>query len=535
MVENSHFMGQDGFVWFVGVVEDRIDPSALGRVRVRCLGYHTASVIDLPTTDLPWAHVMHPVTDPSMHGMGNTPSFLVEGSYVVGFFRDVEKQQLVIMGTLPGIPEEEANPKLGFNDPRGSNAVQEHFKGDPVYGPYPVDGEIYTMPSGHEIGEPDTNRLAQGEQSEIHEALIARRAQRLSGDPAGGPGGGTGIPTATQPYIPSVSDEPIKETRGYFDEPHPKGLESNAQPYTSAAYPYNHVFESESGHIREVDDSPGAERLFTQHKSGTFEEIHTDGTKVVKVIGDNYEIIAGGSNVYIVGDVNITTQGTVREYIKGDYHLEVEGNYTQKIHKNLRTRVGASGSGNLEEEIMGNHAFNINGYVKGNVGPLDGSAAPGEGDVDINIVGNETHIVGNNLTLHAQADTLFTADNNMLLTATASMNVVTTSGIMSIKSGSYLDIRAKSDLTIKTEANMNMTTSGIKKEVVTGAAHETFSSTYYVDYKGENHFTHSGIQWYMRGADYHARHEAGVDYACSSDTSRTSANDCTDLTLPTSP
>ena len=86
MVEFSHFMGQDGFHWFVGVVEDRIDPSALGRVRVRCLGYHSSDVVQLPTTELPWAHVMHPVTDPCMQGMGNSPSFLVEGSYVVGSF-----------------------------------------------------------------------------------------------------------------------------------------------------------------------------------------------------------------------------------------------------------------------------------------------------------------------------------------------------------------------------------------------------------------------------------------------------------------
>ena len=32
----KHFMGEDGFVWFTGVVEDRNDPDALGRVRVRC-------------------------------------------------------------------------------------------------------------------------------------------------------------------------------------------------------------------------------------------------------------------------------------------------------------------------------------------------------------------------------------------------------------------------------------------------------------------------------------------------------------------
>ena len=74
--------------------------------------------------------------------------------------------------------------------------------------------------------------------------------------------------------------------------------------------------ESEAGHIKEIDDSPGSERLFTQHMSGTFEEIHPDGSKVVKIVGDNYEIVAGASNVSITGNVNLTVAGTVRELIK---------------------------------------------------------------------------------------------------------------------------------------------------------------------------------------------------------------------------
>ena len=55
---SSNFMGLDGFVWFTGVVEDRNDPAKLGRVRVRCLGFHTEDKNDIPTADLPWAHVM---------------------------------------------------------------------------------------------------------------------------------------------------------------------------------------------------------------------------------------------------------------------------------------------------------------------------------------------------------------------------------------------------------------------------------------------------------------------------------------------
>jgi len=56
-----------------------------------------------------------------------------------------------------------------------------------------------------------------------------------------------------------------------------------------------------------------------------------------------------------------------------------------------------------------------------------------------------------------------------------------------------------------------------------------------VDYKGLNEFDHSGDWRVMKGADYYARHAAGVDYSCSTDPSRTSDDDCTNPTAPTLP
>ena len=95
--------GKDGFIWFTGVVESRDDPDKLGRVRVRAVGYHTEDKDDIPTEDLPWAWVMNPTTVPSMNGMGETPPFLVEGSWVLGFFRDPPLlQEPIILGSLPG-------------------------------------------------------------------------------------------------------------------------------------------------------------------------------------------------------------------------------------------------------------------------------------------------------------------------------------------------------------------------------------------------------------------------------------------------
>ena len=141
MQDYSYFMGKDGFTWFVGCVEDRNDPERLGRVRVRCLGYHTEDKSKIPTEDLPWASVMMPVTTPSMNGLGETPSFLVPGSWVIGFFTDSQTmQEPVVMGTLPGRNSVDRDKSKGFSDPT------DEYTSD--FGPYPL-----------RLNEPDVNRL----------------------------------------------------------------------------------------------------------------------------------------------------------------------------------------------------------------------------------------------------------------------------------------------------------------------------------------------------------------------------------------
>jgi len=444
-------MGKDGFSWFVGVVEDRNDPTKLGRVRVRVLGRHSEDLTQVKTTDLPWAHVMHPVTDPSMQGLGHTPSFLTQGSWVVGFFRDTESQQPVIMGSLPGVPESKANYTKGFNDPRGVDSPQEAYDCDPTYGPYPG-----TRNSGHGVGESDINRLALSKISETHQSLINRRDERLRGDPEPEDDDeeASGIPTATKPYLNTLSNEAEQETRGFWEEPNPKGIIKDANPYISAAYPYNHVFESESGHITEVDDSPGAERMFRQHTAGTFEEIHPDGSVVTKIIGDNYEIVIGSENIVIKGSQNITVEGSVRELIKGDYIQEIEGNFFQKIHKNHRVKVGAGDGGNREEEIIGNHAFNINKDVNGRIG----------GDVIYDIEKSKWEVVGGGsvfsvtgkqMDSNPEGDGIIIAtESNYLLDVKTDISQSTISGIISLKSGSKLNIKSKTAMTINPETSL---------------------------------------------------------------------------------
>ena len=139
------FLGNK-FDWFVGVVEDRHDPEMTGRLRVRCLGVHIGDKLSLPTADLPWASVTLPTTASGISGLGQSPSFIVEGSWVWGYFRDEIKQEPVVVGTLPGRPAELGNTELGFYDPNSRLDADGQPTGVSVY--------------PNEMDEPDTNRLA---------------------------------------------------------------------------------------------------------------------------------------------------------------------------------------------------------------------------------------------------------------------------------------------------------------------------------------------------------------------------------------
>ena len=119
---NQDFMGMEGFVWWYGVVEDRKDPLFLGRVKVRCIGFHTDDKELIKTEELPWAEVIQPITSAAISGIGQSPTGLVEGTHVFGFFRDgAEGQEPVVLGSSGGVPEDFSNPSRGFYDPRDLN------------------------------------------------------------------------------------------------------------------------------------------------------------------------------------------------------------------------------------------------------------------------------------------------------------------------------------------------------------------------------------------------------------------------------
>ena len=324
---DNNFLGKNNFIWFNGVVEDRNDPQKLGRLRVRCVGIHTDNKDDLPTSDLPWSQLIHPITSSGISGLGHSPGFIVEGTWVFGYFRDgYAMQEPMVIGTLPGKPVELAETSKGFYDPNG------------VYPKYK--------------DEVDTNRLATNDSNNPHLGLELRKLTRK-----------TGVPTADFDAVP------VEEHISTAIEASDSDTWNQPEIPYAAVYPFNHVFESESGHVIEIDDTKDNERLFTQHRTGTSQEIDKDGNQVNIIKGDHYNIVSGKRQAVIEGNLDITIGGRHKIYINKDgqtnnhYDIQVGPNASVNIQVDKGDMNVVLKDGKLNTNVAGDYNMKIGGNM----------------------------------------------------------------------------------------------------------------------------------------------------------------------------
>lgn len=357
---------------YFGIVESRKDPLKLGRVQVRVFGLHTDknTYPGIPTSYLHWSTVVTPSTSSSMSGIGQTPN-IVEGSMVMVLFNDESLQYPVVLGTVPGLNQEflmkvsgvevpRGDKLMGFQDPDNNFPYEHYKKGDNGTSDLPM-GAVEDQ--DNEIG---FDRTDDGAQSN-----------------------------------PLFGFQEPEDLRKYHK------------------YPHNQIRQSERGHFEEWDNTYGNERINKQHRSGTFEEIRPDGTRVQKIVNQDYTIIStnqyihikatepsprdkgdntqepytanswgwdnvnepppesptpttpfgrhihidgvddlyvkDNKNVHIVGNHNVTIEGNETVYIKGNQSITVDGN------------VDLTVGGNVTADITGNVAATIGGYVTADI------------------------------------------------------------------------------------------------------------------------------------------------------------------------
>lgn len=313
---------------YYGVVESRSDPKQLGRLRVRVLGLHTEDKVQLPTADLPWATVV--THDGAQSGFGTTPSFFVEGTWVlVGFF-DKDRQEPYILGGLPGIPDALGDPNTGFNDPnrRSTDDSTDEY-----------NQSVYPKT----VNTSDVHENARGSLTAANP--VARDNIRKTAVPTAD-FDSMSVSTVSGSLTVSASDgstynEPLVVDGGTTDT-----LGTYKPTYTK-----NHVFNTESGHLFEFDDTSSYNRILLSHASGSYQEYSNDGTYVSHIVSKMYEVVSN------------------------DKFSLIEGDSVETIDKGLKLKVnklGVSGN-NYDIEVGANASLNI--MVR-------------TGDVNLNVTGN---------------------------------------------------------------------------------------------------------------------------------------------------
>lgn len=288
--------------FYIGVVEDRGDSEEIGRVRVRIIGLHTDNQTMLPTQDLPLATVLQPTTSSGFSGIGMTPK-IIEGSTVLVIFADGDDnlQYPIVLGTIAG-------------------TITDYYK--------IVDGTEVKRNGKYGFNDPNG-------QFPLPTYV-----------------GGSDLPRLARDDEKIEFNRPILETY-LFKEPE-SGMGNNQ-------YPFNQVRQSEAGHFEEWDDTPDNERLNMQHRAGTYREINAQGDRVLKVVGDNYEVFIKDSNKFIGGTYNKIVQDSEVDFINGDWDITVAGKVNLKVvgDVNISTNGNINAMAGKDITMVAQNDFNI--------------------------------------------------------------------------------------------------------------------------------------------------------------------------------
>ena len=140
---NPGFLGS-GFHWWVGqIVDDSTwrenlneekfdDPDAIPgwgyRYKVRIMGCHDQEEESVTAEQLPWSHVMYPITAGGGQGGSYQTPGLKMGNFVFGFFLDgQDMQQPVIMGVLGNNAKTKLERRVGSKEGGGKNYTPQSF------------------------------------------------------------------------------------------------------------------------------------------------------------------------------------------------------------------------------------------------------------------------------------------------------------------------------------------------------------------------------------------------------------------------
>ena len=209
------------------------------------------------------------------------------------------------------------------------------------------------------------------------------------------------------------------------------------------AYPYNKVTQTESGHIIEIDDTPGSERLHIYHKSGTYVEIDANGSMVKRTKGSSYEIIDRNGKISIAGRADISVNGACNIFVGNDANIEVEGDTNITCHNDITAQAGGTFNLSAVEE------FNI---ASGNVN-IEAYYTMSQKATTFNMHSKENMHMRSNADIKVQATNLYDFVSDTVYTQAA--------GAINIKSGDKTNINSGAEINLLAGNNVNLDGSAV--------------------------------------------------------------------------
>ena len=258
----------------------------------------------------------------------------------------VDEQKTYTQDEVKNLPPEKQAALLEDRSSAGSIGFQ-----DPT-GKYPLRNLI---------DEPDTNRLARG--------IIKETAIEFKDS------------TRTK-QIPIANDTDT------WEQP--------IAPF-GGRYPYSKVYESETGHLFIMDDTPSNENISLYHRQGSFLDIDANGTQVNKIVGDGYTIIDKNGSIFIGGRCILTVGNGVNILVEGSADIEVEGhsviNLKNQADISVASDLNLSVGGDMKTRVAGNYiveAANLGFKTAGNINAIaDGNTLiTGSGSMQLQTDGN---------------------------------------------------------------------------------------------------------------------------------------------------
>ena len=139
-----------------------------------------------------------------------------------------------------------------------------------------------------------------------------------------------------------------------------------------AEYPFNRVIKTRKGHMIELDDTDGAERVNIYHASGTAIEMAPDGRLTIRNPGDSFEVVGGIKNIAVTGNANIEIGGDLNAVVKGnasiisDSGISIESKGLLRLMGLLGVQI-VSGAGISAQAPAGVTVTDGNLHVIGNI------------------------------------------------------------------------------------------------------------------------------------------------------------------------